>query len=60
VLYRISKVGQPAVVDEKRREALQREYSTVLGQEDFAAYLSGLRSRYKIDINKSALDSKQR
>jgi len=60
VLYQISKVGQPAVVDEKRREALQREYSTILGQEDFAAYLSGLRSRYKIDINKSALDSKQR
>ena len=60
VLYQISKVSQPAVVDEKRREALQREYSTVLGQEDFAAYLSGLRSRYKIDINKSALDSKQR
>jgi peptidyl-prolyl cis-trans isomerase D len=60
VLYQISKVGQPAVVDEKRREALQREYSTVLGQEDFAAYLAGLRSRYKIDINKSALDSKQR
>jgi peptidyl-prolyl cis-trans isomerase D len=60
LLYQISEVGQPAVVDEKRREALKREYSTVLGQEDFAAYLAGLRSRYKIDINQSALDSKQR
>ncbi|HRF04654.1 SurA N-terminal domain-containing protein [Accumulibacter sp.] len=60
LLYRISKVGQPAVVDEKRRDALQSEYSTILGQEDFAAYLAGLRSRYKIDINQSALDSKQR
>jgi peptidyl-prolyl cis-trans isomerase D len=60
LLYQISEVGQPAVVDEKRREALKREYSTILGQEDFAAYLAGLRSRYKIDINQSALDSKQR
>jgi hypothetical protein len=36
---------------------LQREYGTIVGQEDFAAYLSGLRPRYKIDINKSALES---
>lgn len=59
-LYKIIKVGQPATVDKQRRDALQREYSTILGQEDFAAYLAGLRSRYKIDINKAALDSKER
>jgi peptidyl-prolyl cis-trans isomerase D len=30
------------------------------GQEDFAAYLAGLRQRYKIDINNAALESKER
>jgi peptidyl-prolyl cis-trans isomerase D len=60
LLYKIIKVGQPAVSMKQRRDALKREYSTILGQEDFAAYLAGLRSRYKIDINQSALDSKER
>jgi hypothetical protein len=35
---------------------LQREYGTIVGQEDFAAYVTGLRLQYKIDINKSALE----
>ena len=60
VLYQIIKASQPERADGNRRQALQREYSTILGQENFAAYLAGLRTRYKIDINKSALDSKGR
>jgi len=39
---------------------LQREYAQILGQEDFASYLAGLRQRYKIDINKAALERKER
>lgn len=60
MLYKIVKVGQPEKVDDQRRQALASEYGRILGQEDFAAYLAGLRMRYKIDINKSALDSKER
>jgi peptidyl-prolyl cis-trans isomerase D len=60
MLYKITKVSHPEKVDENRRKALQREYATVIGQEDFSAYLSGLRSRYKVDINKAALESKDR
>jgi len=60
VLYKIVKVTQPERVDEARRQALQREYGMILGQEDFAAYLAGLRQRYKIDINKAALERKER
>ncbi|KFB73497.1 MAG: SurA N-terminal domain-containing protein [Candidatus Accumulibacter phosphatis] len=60
MLYKIMTVSHPAKVDDNRRKALQREYSTILGQEDFAAYLAGLRLRYKIDINQSALESKER
>ncbi|HQO28604.1 MAG TPA: SurA N-terminal domain-containing protein [Accumulibacter sp.] len=55
-LYKIVKVSHPEqAVDEAQRQALQREYGKILGQEDFAAYLASLRARYKIDINSTAL-----
>lgn len=60
MLYKIMKVSQPEKVDENKRKVLQREYSTMAAQEDFAAYLAGLRSRYKIDINKAVLETKDR
>lgn len=60
ILYKIMKVSQPEQSDENQRKMLQREYSTMTAQEDFAAYLSALRSRYKIELNKSALESKER
>ena len=60
MLYKIMKVSQPEKTDENQRKVLQREYSTMTAQEDFAAYLAALRSRYKIDINKSALETKDR
>ncbi|SBT10200.1 PpiC-type peptidyl-prolyl cis-trans isomerase [Candidatus Accumulibacter aalborgensis] len=60
MLYKIVKVSHPESVDDGRRKALQREYGTTLAQQDFAAYLAGLRQRYKININKSALESKER
>ena len=60
VLYKILTVAQPEGIDEARRQALQREYALILGQEDFAAYLAGLRQRHKIDINKAALERKER
>ncbi|WP_313953997.1 SurA N-terminal domain-containing protein [Accumulibacter sp.] len=59
MLYQIVKVGQPEKLDDQRRQALESEYGKILGQEDFAAYLAGLRLRYKIDINTSALASKE-
>lgn len=60
MLYKIMKVGQPEKADANALKVLQREYSTMAAQEDFAAYLSALRSRYKIEINKSALEAKER
>ena len=59
-LYKIMKVSQPEKKDDNVRKVLQRQYSTLSAQEDFAAYLGALRARYKIDINKSALESKDR
>jgi peptidyl-prolyl cis-trans isomerase D len=60
MLYKIIAVSHPEKIDDNRRQALQREYGTIVGQEDFAAYVTGLRQQYKIDINKSALEGGER
>ncbi len=60
MLYKIMKVSQPEKADDNQRKVLQREYSTMAAQEDFGAYLAALRARYKIEINKSALETKER
>ena len=60
MLYKIMKVGQPEKGDDNQRKLLQREYGTLAAQEDFAAYLGALRARYKIDVNKTALETKDR
>ena len=60
MLYKIMKVSQAESANENQRKVLQSEYSTIVAQEDFAAYLTALRARYKVEINKSALESKER
>lgn len=60
VIYRIEKVSQPEMLDETKRQQLHQEYTNLSSQEDFGAYLSALRSRYKVVINKSALDNPNR
>ncbi|MBK8744547.1 SurA N-terminal domain-containing protein [Propionivibrio sp.] len=60
MLYKIVKVSQPDSVEVAKRQQLQREYTTIVAQEDLSAFLVGLRSRYKIDINKAALEPKER
>ena len=59
-LYKITKVIQPETVNENQLKALRTEYGSIVAQEDLSAYLSSLRSRYKIDINKAALEPKDR
>lgn len=60
MLYKIVKVNHPENVDAAARNGLQREYAAIIAQEDLSAYLAGLRSRYKININRAALESKER
>ncbi len=57
-LYKIMAVKPLDKVDDDRRRVLQRDYTTLVAQEDFAAYLSSLRKRYKVEINKPALDAR--
>ena len=59
-LFKITKVTQPEKIDEAQIAALKSEYTKVVAQEDLAAYLSGLRSRYEIDVNRSLLEGRDR
>lgn len=59
-LYRISAVKPLTEIDAEKRRALQRDYTRLLAQEDFAAYLASLRKRYKVEVNTSVLESKER
>ena len=59
-LYKITKLIQPEAINENQLKALRTEYASIIAQEDLSAYLSSLRSRYKIDINKAALEPKDR
>ena len=60
VIYKITKVTQPATLDDAKRKSLRDEYTAIVAQQDAAAYLSSLRQRYKIEINTSLLESRER
>ena len=57
-LYKITQISQPEEVDEQQLEMLRNEYAAITARENLSAYLSDLRSRYKIDINKALLEGK--
>jgi peptidyl-prolyl cis-trans isomerase D len=59
-LFKITQVVQAEKIDENQLKALKEQYANIMAQEDFSAYLTSLRSRYKIDINKSLLESRER
>ncbi|HNJ75889.1 MAG TPA: SurA N-terminal domain-containing protein [Azospira sp.] len=59
-LYKILAVKPLATVDADKRRVLQRDYENMTAQEDFTAYLTGLRQRYKVEINKALLENKER
>lgn len=60
VLYKIVNVSHPESIGEATQKGLRGEYAGIVAQEDLAAFLAGLRSRYKIDINRAALEVKER
>jgi len=60
MLYKIVKVSQPEKVDDNQLKALKAEYATIVAQGDLSAYVSGLRSRYKIDVNAALLEPRER
>jgi peptidyl-prolyl cis-trans isomerase D len=59
-LFKLVKVDAGAALDDARRQALTRQLATLGMQEDVQGYLAALRSRYKVEINKAALETKER
>ena len=56
VILKIVKVERPEKIDEAMLKSLQQQFAEIVGQEDMSAYLSALRQRYKVEINKSAIE----
>ena len=45
-------------LDEQQAKSLQAEFGNLMAQTEFGAYLSSLRNRYKVSVNKAVLEAK--
>ncbi|MGE5469976.1 MAG: SurA N-terminal domain-containing protein [Bacteroidota bacterium] len=59
-LFKITKVDAGEKLDDARRQATIRQIGSLEAQEEIQLYLAALRSRYKVEINKAALEAKER
>jgi peptidyl-prolyl cis-trans isomerase D len=57
-IYRISKASQGEAADEKRLSAAQTNLARTNAQEQFLGFVSGLREKSKVEINKANLERK--
>jgi peptidyl-prolyl cis-trans isomerase D len=57
-LFRLNRVDVGAALDEASRKALQGQLDNFSAQEELRLFLAALRSRYKVEINQAALESK--
>jgi peptidyl-prolyl cis-trans isomerase D len=57
-LFRLNRVETGAALDEAGRKALQGQLDNFSAQEEIRLFLAALRSRYKVEINQGALESK--
>ena len=59
-LYKLGKVVAGEKLDDARKQAMLGQLSNLSGQEEVRVYLAALRSRYKVDINQGALETKEK
>ena len=59
-LFRLNKVEASEALDDARKQALLGQLGSLGTQEDVQGYLAALRSRYKVEINKAALEAKDK
>ena len=56
-LFRIEKLTRPLAKEgDPRLGAIKQQYTRVLAEQDFSAYLSMLRKRYDVKVNAAALE----
>lgn len=60
VLFKITKVGQPEKTDEAKRKAVVQRLTTTAAEDDLNGYMASLRSRYKVEVHKEVLESKDK
>ena len=59
-LFRLNKVEAGEALDEARKQAMLSQLANLEMQEEVQSYLSALRSRYKVEINQAALETKEK
>ncbi|OHC72355.1 MAG: peptidylprolyl isomerase [Rhodocyclales bacterium RIFCSPLOWO2_02_FULL_63_24] len=60
-LYRITSVkAGVAAKDDPRGRMLAQQFSRLVAEEEFAAWMASLKERYPVEINKAVLESKDR
>lgn len=62
VMYRISQI-RPYVAgaeEPPRAKALRDQYQRIVAEEEFGAWLAALRQRYPVEINKAALETREK
>jgi len=59
-LFKLSKVNAGEAIDEANRRAMLDQLGKLGAQEDVRLYLAALRGRYKVEINKAALETKEK
>ena len=56
-LYKITKVEIGGKIDEERRKSVIAQLNAMAAQEEVQSYMAALRVRYKVEIDKSALEA---
>lgn len=59
-LYKVSKVEAGDKLDDARRQGMLQQYNMLVARQEVQAYLTALRSRYKVEINQAALTAEAR
>ena len=59
-LFKLVKTGTGEALDDARKQAILGQLNTLQAQEEVQSYLAALRTRYKVEINQAALDTKDR
>ncbi|MDP3439492.1 MAG: peptidylprolyl isomerase, partial [Azonexus sp.] len=59
-LFKLSKVEAGDKLDDARQQAMLTQLGNLMAQEEMRLYLDSLRSRYKVEINAAALETKDR
>jgi peptidyl-prolyl cis-trans isomerase D len=59
-LFKLSRVDAGEKLDAARRQAMISQLEKLAMQEDVQTYLAALRTRYKVEINKAVLESKDK